>query len=230
MKNTVRKIAWGLFLTGAAALVILNAYYDFTDFWPLLCGLVLAPVIIESLVHLSFTGVFMPAALICIVFAKELRLEALTPWPVLAAAVLLSIGFSVIFHSKDKWFGKFNFEDNATTEDIADDEMTCNVKFGESTKFIRSENFEKASLNCKFGGIKAYFDNAKLSPNGARLHINAKFSGIELFIPRHWKIANNVSAFFGGTEEKTRNTPADDSPVLTITGTCRFSGIVIYYI
>ena len=228
--NTVRKIAWGLFLLGAAALVIANAYYQFAGFFPFLCLLVLAPVIIESLIHLSFTGVFMPAALLGIVFSKELGLEAITPWPILAAAALLSIGFSILFRKHDRWLQKWHLEDNETFENIEDDEMNCTVKFGESTKYIISENFERAYLNCSFGAIKAYFDNAKLSPNGATLYISANFSGIELYIPKNWKITRGISAVAGGVEEKARNIPDPDSPVLNITGNVRFAGVVIHYI
>jgi predicted membrane protein len=228
--TTIRKIAWGIFLMGAAILIIANAYYNFAEFFPLLCGLILLPIIIESLVHLSFTGVFIPAALLGIVFAEQLGIEAITPWPILAAAVLLSIGFSIIFRKKEKWFGYIHLEEDETFENIDDDEMTCNVKFSGSSKFIQSENFEKAYINCSFGGVKIYFDNAKLSPDGAELYISSTFGGIELYIPRHWKVTNSVLAVAGGVEEKSRNIPDPDSPVLNIKGNIRFAGIVIYYI
>jgi len=227
--NTIRKIAWGIFLVGAAVLIIANAYFSFTGFFPLLCCILLLPVIVESLVHLSFSGVFIPLALLGIVFSEQLGIQSITPWPILAAAVLLSIGFSVIFRRRNRWFG-MHFEENETFENIEDDEMKCTVKFGAGSKFIVSENFEKAYLSCSFGSIKAYFDNAKLSPNGAQIYIDASFSGIELYIPKHWKVSNDVSSVFGGIEEKSKNVPDPDSPVLSIAGNVKFSGVVIYYI
>jgi len=229
-KSSLRKIAWGVFLMAAAVLVIANGYYKFMEFWPLVCVIVMTPIVVSSLWHFSFAGVFIPIAVLGIVFSKQLGIEAITPWPILAAAVLLSIGFSIIFHKKDKWLGRWHMEENETFENVDDDEMTCTVKFGSSTKFIRSENFEKAYLNCRYGAIKAYFDNAKLSPDGAELNIAATCSGIELFIPKHWRISNGLDAFLGGVEEKSRNVPDPDSPVLTITGNIKLSGIVIYYV
>jgi len=230
--NRIRKIVWGIFLMGAAGLVIANAYYGFVEFFPLICAVVIAPVIIESLVHLNFVGVFVPAALLGIAFSKQLGIESITPWPILAASVLLTVGFSIIFHKRNsKWFmSGLHLEDGETFEDVLDDEMTCTVKFGASTKYIISENFEKAYLDCSFGSIKAYFDNAKLSPNGAKLHINSSFSGVELYIPRNWKIVEGISAFMGGVEEKSKNIPDPDSPTLSITGNISLSGVVIYYI
>ena len=225
----IRKIAWSIFLVGAAALIIANAYLDFTKFFPLLCGIVLLPVIIESLVQLNFFGVFFPTALIGIIFSEQLGIQSITPWPILAAAVLLSIGFSIIFKSKRRGV-HVHWEDNETVENIDDDEFSSTVKFGATTKFFLSDNFKRASLNCSFGSIKAYFDNAKLSPNGAQINISANFAGVELYIPKDWRVINNVSYTLGGLEEKSRNVSDSESPVLTLIGEARFSGITIYYI
>ena len=229
-KKSWRKIAWGIFLMGAAILVIANACYGFIEFFPLICAVIIAPMVIESLIHLNFVGVFIPIALLGIVFEKPLGIQAITPWPILAAAVLLTIGFSILFHKHNKWFGRMHFDSSETFEDVLEDDMVCTVKFGASTKFIKSENFEKAYLNCSFGSIKAYFDDAKLSPNGALLRIDASFSGVELFIPKHWRVENGASAFAAGVDEKSRNVPDSNSPLLKITGNLSFSGIEIYYV
>ena len=228
-----RKIMWGSFLLLAGAMVIINGSGTFIGTFPLLCCILVIPIMLESLLHLNFWGIFIPPAIIGIIFRGDLGIEHITPWPLLAAAVLLSIGCSVLFGKSENSCGRcgyFHLEEKVSIDDIPDDDMTCNVNFGASSKYIRSQNFELAYFNCNFGSIKAYFDNAKLSPNGARLHITAKFSGIELFIPKHWKVANNVSAVLAGVEEKTRNMPDPNSPVLTLTGNISLSGIVIYYV
>ena len=236
MKNRkpLTKIFWGLLFIAQAILIVLASYQGFSELFPLIFVILVTPVIIASLIHLNFTGIFIPVAFLGIVFSKQLGIENLTPWPILIAAVLLSIGFSVLFRKRSKWSdrlqGQLHLEENRSFEEIEDDEMTCTVKFGSATKYIISENFKEAYLNCSVGAIKAYFDNAKLSPDGAHLHINASISGIALYIPKHWKVANNVSTFMSGVEEKSRNIPDPDSPVLNITGNISLSGIVIFYI
>ena len=241
-KNTVRKFAWSIYLMGAAVLILVNAYHPIlghnaAGFFSLFSTLILVPVIIESVIHLSFIGVFFPAAIISIIFSHNDKITAavpwladITPWPVLGAALLLTIGFSIIFGKRDKWCGNFDSDEKENFENITDDDTKCTVKFGESTKFIISENLEKVYLDCSFGAIKAYFENAKLSPNGAHLYINAHFSGIELYIPKHWKVVKGVSCVMGGIEEKAKNVSDADSPILNITGNIRLSGVVIHYI
>jgi len=115
-------------------------------------------------------------------------------------------------------------------ENVNGGDIRYGVRFGSDTKYVVSDNLEKAYLSCKFGSLKVYFDNVRLSPAGATIHINAEFSGVELFIPKTWQIRRNASNFLGGVEEKGRNTPDPNSPVLTITGNVSFSGVVIYYV
>lgn len=228
--SLARKIVWGVFLMGAAALVITNALYSFTTFFPLLLGIILLPIIVESIISLNFSGLFIPVALLGIVFAEPLGIESITPWPILAAAVLLSIGFHVMFGKRFQRFAKTDWDEKGSTENFTNDEVNCTVKFGGGTKYIQSENLERVYLNCTFGGIKVYLDNATLSPDGATLYIDAQFSGIELYIPRHWKVVKDVTAIFGAIDEKTRNAANDDSPTLIISGNAKCTGITVYYV
>ena len=228
-KNEIIKIVWGLFFVAAAALIIGNALYNFIGFRPLIAMIVLVPIAVISIAHRSFAGVFIPAAVLGIIFDKQLGIEAITPFPIIAAAVLLTIAFEIMFrkHSFICIGGKADFDD---IESIEDSDITCSVKFGESTKYFTKENLEKAYLKCDFGALIAYFDGTTLSPDGATLYVDANFSGIQLFIPKHWNVQNNMSAVLGGVDEKGKNIPNPDSPVLTIIGKASFSGVEVRYI
>ncbi|MCL1831309.1 MAG: hypothetical protein FWG45_00185 [Oscillospiraceae bacterium] len=238
-KNMIRKVAWGLYLLGAAGLILANSVYGWLSFVPMLCLVIVTPIMFESLLHLSFGGVFIPAAVLLVVFAKSLGVpDKLVPFPIIAAAVLLTIGFYVLFPRNRGIvkIGKFDFGDiddngeNFGNVYESDDGTTCTVKFGRSTKYFVSDSLEKAYLKAEFGAIVAYFDGATLSPNGATLYVDASFSGIELYIPRTWEVQNNISAVLGGVDASGRHSPTDDSPTLTITGRCSLSGISIHYI
>ena len=232
-KNTVRKIAWGLFLVAAAVLIIVNGFYDLGfGFGQLIWLIILTPIAIESLIHFSFFGVFIPVAIFGIIFAEPFGIEAITPLPLIAAAILLSIGFEIIFGKHNKWlhFGRVDLKDLEDFVHVEDSETSCVVKFGESTKYITTENLKKAYLKCEFGALIAYFDGATLNPNGATLYIEVNFGGMELFIPKHWNVQNNTNVFLGGVDESSKNTPNPDSPTLTITGKVSFAGVDIRYI
>ncbi len=65
--------------------------------WSVVISLLLVPVIVTSVRHLNFWGIFFPMAIMAILFDETLGIEKFTPWPVLGAALLLSVGFSFIF-------------------------------------------------------------------------------------------------------------------------------------
>lgn len=61
------------------------------------------------------------------------------------------------------------------------------------------------------------------------LEINNVFGGTKLIVPAHWNIKNEVTAVFGGIEDK-RNLSAgvtDELKVVILKGSCVFGGIEI---
>ena len=54
--------------------------------------------LVKSLRKLEWTGILFSLAFLAIIYADMLHIEHLTPWPVLGAALLGSIGLNMIFH------------------------------------------------------------------------------------------------------------------------------------
>lgn len=233
-KRNRKKIAWGLFLIAAAVLIILNALHEFIGFFPLIAMIIFVPIVVKS-IRYSFGGMLILAAILGIIFDEQLGIEAITPLPLLAAAILLSIAFEILFRKKKFiHIEKCGFDDIDMDIDdmeiIEDSDTTCSVKFGAKTKYFTNENLEKAYLKCEFGALFAYFDGAALNPDGATVYVEANFAGVELYIPRHWNVQCNMSTTFGGVDEHGRNNPNPDSPTITIQGKANFAGVEIKYI
>ena len=100
---------WGLFFIVGAALIIVNQLGCLTgiSLFSLICTLLLIPIIIKSIAYRSFAGILFPIALLGIIYAEPLGITALSPWPLLAAALFGSIGLSLIFH---KSHHKYNYD------------------------------------------------------------------------------------------------------------------------
>jgi len=227
-KRNTRKITWGGGLVAAAVLIITNALYNFIGFLPLIVIIVLTPVAVKSILRRSFGGLFILLAILGIVFDEQLGIESITPLPIIAAAILLAIAFEIMFRKNSfTHIGKTDFN---CLENNNGSDADCTVRFGESTRYFSNENLEKVYLKCDFGALTAYFDGATLSPNGAILYVEANFAGIELFIPKHWNVLNNMSVIIGGVDEKGKNNLIPDSPTLTIVGKASFAGIEIRYV
>lgn len=245
MKNKVSTWFWGFFFICAGALVVVNQLgimQTGVSLINLVFAILLAAIIINSIVHLNFFGILAPIAVLCIIFSDEWGLGAITPWTVIIAAVLGSIGLEIIFHSRRRiswsWSscdgrGKNNRHDKTynkiSAESIDGDIVNCDVRFGAGSKYLHSENLELVRINCNFGAAEVYFDQARLNENGATVEIDASFSGIELYIPREWRVECGVSTVLGGVENGD-NLIESNLPTLRINGRISLGGIDIKYI
>lgn len=229
-----RSIFWGILFILTAVFIVVSklGYLQDVSLIKIIFAALFIGLIISSLVRLWWVGVLFPAAFICIIFSEELGLADLTPWPVLAIALLGSIGLSLIFspikkRRVTKCCGNDGFSE--TIEEESGDIVDCYVKYGSSVKYIKSENFQKAVIKCSFGAMKVYFDNAKIPSGKAEVNLDVSFAGVELYIPREWNVINEVDAMLGGIDEKGRMI-SNDGPTLILTGSISLSGVEIHYI
>lgn len=235
MKN--RNIFWGLLFILAAALIILNQFGIFgeTNMFVFVATVVLGGIIIESLIHFNFWGIFFPLAFISILYADELNITKFTPWPALFTALLLSIGFSIIFQKNNHYWGNYHhqhhnhssFSSNVVS-DQDDRVVSCSTSFGECIKYVNSENFEKADISCSFGEVKVYFDNASIPSGSAVINLQVSFGSAKLYIPRTWKVICKANVFLGDMKDNGNN--PTDAPVVTIHGSVSFGDAKIIYI
>lgn len=225
---------WGLFLIAAAVLILVAKLGAFPEmsimkiFWTL----VFSVALINSLANLAFPGVFFSLAFLGIIYDTELGITAITPWTILFVALLLSIGMSLIYTPKKK--KKVNSREIESGDFVVFDEEDGNQfdfssSFVGSIKYVNSDNFESANIDAKFAGMKVYFDNAIIQNGHATVNLNVSFAGVELYIPKNWRVDNQMSASFGGVEEKNRNNGAD-GPILTLRGNVSLGGVTILYV
>lgn len=259
------KIFWGIFLLLAAVFLVVSqmGLVEGVGVLSILFAIFWVAQFIEGLVKLSFGRMLFSLAFLCIIFDKQLGIEAITPWTVLGAALLGTIGLNMIFrkrwkkhihynaswtneakkHGGDKDFvyvdGEAEILDEESQErqsgpdgqggSAGDSRFFLQNSFGEAVKFINTDNFEFASLECSFGALKVYFDNAVIQNGKAGINLDVSFGGVELYIPHSWRIVDETSASFGSVTEKNPSRTTG-SPVVTLTGSVSFAGVEIFYI
>lgn len=228
------RIFWGLgfILAGIFLIISKLGYFSDVNVFTLLLTVFLLVVILKSIVQVNFAGILFPIAFICIIYDKQLGITNITPWTVLIAATFASIGLSMVFNRGNRWVHIRRNHENYKFEQInIKDESNINFKtsFGASIKYINTDNFEKANLNCSFGAMKVYFDNATMKNSNATVMLNVSFSGMELYVPRTWRVENKSNVFLGSVDEKNRNSDVTTN-TLTLIGKVDFSGIEIIYI
>ncbi len=229
-----KNIFWGLFLLLGAAFIIISqlGFFEEVNVLKVIFAVLLSGIALSGLMHLEWGIVLFPIAIILIMFDNELHITNLTPWPVLACALLGSIGLSLIFHRshhhKNQWLEDFDKE--VIINDPDGEEVNCYSHMGSTVKYINTKEFKKGLVDCSFGGATVYFDNAEIKDGSAVLCVNCSFGGVELYIPKDWQIEQQMDIFAGGVDEKGRKDQINNGPTLTLTGRVKFSGITIYYV
>ena len=228
------RVFWGvLFIVAGIFLVISKlGYFEGVNAISLILTVFLVSIIVKSVPRLNFSGILFPIAFIGIIYDKQLGITAITPWTILLAALFGSIGLSMIFNKHVTFLKHKHFCEDYKFEKIdVEDESHVSFRnsFGESIKYINTDKFEQADLNCSFGGMKVYFDNAVMSNENALVKIDASFAGIELFVPRTWKIEDRTHVFLGGISEKNKSDQIKTNTLILV-GDISFAGVEIIYI
>lgn len=98
--------------------------------------------------------------------------------------------------------------------------------FGGIKKNITSKDFKGGEIVSFMGGAEINFMQADIQ-HPIELEVNTVFGGTKLVIPSNWDVKNEISAVFGGVEDKrnfTNNTP-DTNKRIVLKGSCVFGGI-----
>lgn len=226
------RIFWGVtFLLGAVFLLLSKlGYLPGINVVGILLTIFFSSIIVKSIFQLNFAGILFPLAFIAIIYAEPLGITAITPWAVLLAALLGSIGLSLIFRKHPTYTYKQKPWDYTEVEHITDENsFKQHTTFGSSIKYVNTEQFVSGEINCSFSGVKVFFDHAQMQNNQATLYINASFSGVELYVPRIWKIEDKMHITAGGIDEKNKSN-IETTHTLKLIGNMSFSGVEIIYV
>ena len=192
-------------------------------FWVIVAiGLLI--VAVTSLCELNFGGVFFPAAFICMIFSKPWHLEALTPWVVLIVAGLLTVAFERMFPIRG---GKRNFISCKTGYESDDKYAYYSLHLGESAKYFRQEELENVDLSLRMGGMSVYFDNVSVPSGEIRIHTRTSFGETHLFVPRDWKVINDVRCTLGESNFSGFKDESDENSIKCIVDGSVFCGELV---
>lgn len=240
-RKNKRKVFWGIVLVAGAVAMLMNrlGYLGGVGFWQIVFSAILAAIFLNGILHRSFGQMMLSLACFVIVNDELLRLEAITPWPVLIAAVVISAGLKMLFpdFNRHGHNGKFHIcwwspaRKTPHTVSSAGREGGAIIyenSFAGTVKYI-TEEVSVVYLENSFGSMEVFFNDATLKDGCARVHLENSFGGMELYVPASWQVKLNVDTGFGAAEETGIRRPADGN-VLYIDGKVSFGGLEIHYI
>ncbi|MCL2078309.1 MAG: cell wall-active antibiotics response protein [Oscillospiraceae bacterium] len=240
---------WGVFFILIAALILANHFGGFVSlgFWSLLVAALAVAFLVQCIANMSFGSLPIPIATLYYIFCSPLGLPSIRLWPTLVVVTLLATaGFHILF-AKRNFRKRSNIEidysfcdtseksENAAATEINIEDDSNNprisVKCGAISRYLHADALETAELECKMGSLEVYFDNVKVSPNGAVIDVDCKLGAIEMYLPAEWQVSNNIDASLGGVDIKGRNrAEGEGAPKVKITGNVSLGGIEIHRI
>jgi hypothetical protein len=265
------RIFWGLFFLAAGGTVILNllGLLEGINLFSLLLCIILLAIFIQSLYHLNWFGVFIPLAVAAGIFAEPLGIsDTVSLVPLLVAAVLLSVGFSILFkghgrfipyvgihgHNHRGYYGgrRINKDsgndengggDGDSCESYSDDNkydkvvssnegevVYANTSFGTKVRYINSKILHRAVLDCSFGDMKVYFDNARISGDSAEIQVNVSFGNLDVYIPDSWTLIDAMDITMGAATERNPERARQGNVKVTLIGDVTFGNLSIFYV
>lgn len=233
---------WGIFFIVAAVLMLVGQLDVFQNinFFRIFVDLLLLCWLVYSILKREFFGILFSIAFFCILYDEMLGIEKLTPFPVLAAALLGGIGLNMLFKKKINNYNYSGYKagDNpfvsapdstvSAADEIHDDQFSSSTLFGSNIKYVRSNNLQKAYIQCNFGDSKIYFDDALVQDGKCNIILDVHFGGVSLFIPKNWHLINKTNVVFGGIEEKNASA-STGAPTVYLSGNVAFGGVDIIY-
>lgn len=229
------KIFWGLLFILAAVYMVVGKMWALPEIsiFSLLLTLLFVSILIKGVRHRNFWEILFPIAFLCIIYDDILGITALTPWTVLGAALLGSIGLSMIFKPKDgmrvEFVNNHSGNGDVSSEQCTGERIRFENNFGSTIKYINSDNFLRGDFENNFGSMAIYFDNAIIQAPEAYVNVTNHFGETQLFIPKEWNLVNNIEHSFGNVEMKGRY-EGTSSCTLILNGEVNFGEIEIRFI
>lgn len=119
-------------------------------------------------------------------------------------------------------------EEEGQSTKFAEDFIDSVSIFGQVKKNIYSKNFKGGEIVNIMGGADINLIQADIK-HPVVLEVVQIFGGTTIIVPSHWKVNPEMTAIFGGVEDKRfiNNIAVDNSKNLIIKGTSIFGGITI---
>lgn len=236
-----KKLFWGLlFILGAIALIVGKmGFLETFSFWGIVFSIALLGILVEGIFHRSWGMILFPIAFLIIVNDEFLGLESITPWPVLGAALLGTIGLKILFPGKHrgigqvaKWKKRNNGKMIAGNEEnnvLSGEQIWFSNSFGDSVKYLGGSEVKQVHLENAFGNLTVYFDNVQLKDGSADVYVDSGFGNLILYIPANWTVVTKLEVSFGDVKEQG-SVEAEGDNTLYLFGEVGFGDLQIYYL
>lgn len=159
-----------------------------------------------------------------------LGIEAITPWTLMAAAVLIGIALDMIFRNKNVYSTNAKYGSTGHVENGVDGEnVRIENTFGEVSKYVNSDRFREAKIENSFGTCNVFFNNTILGGNTAVIRAENSFGSTNIYLPSTWRVNVTQDTAFAGIKFSGHGSDAQDAPCIDLKLDCSFGEICVIF-
>ena len=205
-----------LFLLDSAG--ALNADRAIDRWWPVI---LIAAGVFTLIEHSgsTFRGALLTGiGAVALLFTTDVLGES--DWSYVWPAILILAGVVIVA----RWAGR-SVPAGAREQDV----VRATGVFGGPNVACTSRQFRGGWLTAIFGGVTLDLREAQLVPDGASINATVAFGGIDILVPKGWRISTRSTPIFGGFDDKTEHAGPlpDDAPTLSIDAVIIFGGVAV---
>jgi len=144
-------------------------------------------------------------------------------WP----AILIIVGLAIALRPRRH---KFNPQPSVGTTINTESTLNIDVTFGGKKEVVTSKDFKGGAVAVTFAGCEINLAQADFTEPSIILDCRVSFGGVELIVPSHWEVQNEISPSFGSVEDErtvTTNSGYENKKVLVLRGSCSFGSIEV---
>lgn len=218
-RSNTTKLVFGLAVVALGVLFTLHNLElvdadDYFIYWPVLLIAVGLANLVSSKRQWAFVGVTVGIGLWILLY--NLEVTDLEPWPFFWPAVLVLIGTNLVLGALRR----------PRAEQIEAEEVVNSfaVWSGIERK-VGSPNFQGGDLTAIMGGCEIDLRDSKIVDGTPTLHVFAFWGGIDVVVPKEWRVDFRVLPLLGGAGDETRSPESAQAPTLVVRGMAIMGGV-----
>lgn len=143
-------------------------------------------------------------------------------WPVL----IILAGLSIVLRGVFPRYRTQGLEPADTSAPEHGDRINIDASFSAVNQQNDSRAFKGGRIDVHFGGVELDLRQAVMDGPEAVLDISARFSGVELRVPREWQVVVDIAPTLGGVDDKTVP-PMNPTQRLVLRGDATFGAVEV---
>jgi predicted membrane protein len=221
------RIFWGLILVIVGTLFLLDRLsgFDFgyliSTYWPVIFIVLGFSMLVGSGFRQLGPGFFFIVFGVFFLLA-ELDVLQYSAWHYIWPALIILAGLWLLLRPA------FRYRPPDKFPEIKENDIDASAILSGMKRRIESQSFKGGHVTAIMGGMELDFTGAGLDAGKATLDATALFGGVDIRVPRDWKVVMDVVPILGGAEDKHRNvSDAEAKATLYVKGTAIFGGITV---